>query len=666
LKACKAWVAFLHLHAHQRECEAPAEPPCIAITCATALRSTNGASTFRSFPHFTASKLAILALLALLAITLLCGCRPDSSRPGTTAAAPSGTPTARASVQTTPDPRSNPASSAATKDPPTPLSPIRFRTLGPESGFSFTRFDDQRGQWRILEANGGGVAVLDIDLDCWPDVFLTNGCRIPLDPTDRRTPGQLFRNRSDLKFQNVSTVSGLEQFGLGYGCAVADADEDGFDDLYLTRFGGNQFWHNNGDGTFTEIAAANGTLSGDWGSGAAFADLNRDGWQDLYVVNYLAESDTSPRLCAEPASPTGFIGCSPALFEGVADRIYLADGSGGYVDASAAAGLEQLRGKGLGVVICDLDGDHRSEIYVANDGEANFLFTVDVTESAPGQVPGVRLTDRALHANAALNEQGYAQASMGIAVGDLDNNSQTDLFLTHFYGDTNTVYLNQSTPGQLSFRDATRASALGPPSRRRLGFGTVAADFDGDGWDDIFVANGHVDDRSWMQGGQPFRMQAQLFINQQARFSDVSASAGDWFQDPWLGRGAATADFNQDGRLDIVVSCQLDPAVILINEFAATSAAAQKDPLLALLPLSHTGTRTPWGLKITDSVLNAVVELHPGESFQSACSRELLLPCTSEGTTFKVRWPAGDVIDMKSPMGQYFWLAERGLYPRKH
>ncbi|MEY3174174.1 MAG: hypothetical protein RLZZ436_2088, partial [Planctomycetota bacterium] len=549
----------------------------------------------------------------------------------------------------------------------TPISPVHFRTLGSKSGFDFTRFDDQRGQWRILEANGGGVAVLDIDLDCWPDVFLTNGCRIPLDPTDHRTPGQLFRNRSELKFENVSTAAGLLQFGLGYGCAVADADEDGFDDLYLTRYGGNQFWHNNGDGTFTEIAAENGTLCGEWGSSAAFADLNRDGWQDLYVVNYLNESDTNPRLCPESASPTGFIGCSPALFEGAADRIYLSDGTGHYLDASADAGITNTPGKGLGVVICDLDGDHSPEIYVANDGEANFLFSVDVATAAEGQIPGIRLTDHALTANAALNELGYAQASMGIAVGDLDHNSQTDLFLTHFYGDTNTLYLNHSTPGQLAFRDATRASALGPPSRQKLGFGTVAADFDGDGWEDIFIANGHVDDRSWMQGGQPFHMQAQFFTNHSGRFTDVSTSAGDWFQQAWLGRGAATADFNQDGRLDLVVSCQLAPAAILINENNPSTAPAEPHPASAsLIPVGFHGPRTPWGLKIHAADGGSTSVLLPGESFQSAGSREILLSGASPTSTFNTRWPSGKNTQIQPAPQQYFLSERHGLLPRRH
>jgi hypothetical protein len=556
------------------------------------------------------------------------------------------------------------------KPPEATVSPVQFHRLPPDSGFDFTRFDDQQGQWRILEANGGGVAVLDLDLDAWPDVFLTNGCRIPVSRDDQSTPGRLFRNQRQLKFTDVSESSGLKQFGLGYGCAVADADEDGFDDLYVTRYGGNQFWRNNGDGTFTEVAPANGTLSGDWGASAAFADLNQDGWQDLYVVNYLRESETAPRLCPEPNSPTGFIGCSPALFPGVPDRVFLADGAGNYIDASASAGLGQFPGKGLGVVICDLDGDRRSEIYVANDGEANFLFTVEVLPAASNSnIPEIRLHEKALEANAALNELGYAQASMGIASGDLDRNGRTDLFLTHFYGDTNTLYLNHSTPGQLSFQDATRASALGSPSRQKLGFGTLAEDFDGDGWDDIFVANGHVDNRSWMQGGQPFQMLPQLFINQNGRFADVTASAGEWFNQPWLGRGAAAADFNRDGRLDLVVSCQLAPAAILINHPASTNAptAAPETARNALVrPVGTASCRTPWGTQLTRSNQPALHQLLPGESFQSATDRVFLLPLLPGCAGATIHWPSGDQEEVAIDPGEFLLMEGRGLFELKY
>ena len=627
------------------------------------------------YPNSSACNSHFLRRLALaltaLAIALNHGCSNSSPQhadtPGTHATdstKPAFTPPQKI---TKPQPAN--LANHSSNTPPTP-PPIHFQTLPPESGFNFTRFDDQQGQRRILEANGGGVAILDLDLDAWPDVFLTNGCRIPIANDDLNTPGKLFRNRSQLRFNDVSNPSGLTQFGLGFGCAVADADEDGFDDLYITRYAGNQFWHNNGDGTFTEIASQNGSLSGDWGSSAAFADLNRDGWQDLYVVNYLKESDSKPRLCPDPASPTGFIGCSPALFPGVSDRVFLSTGDGSYIDASASAGLHQFPGKGLGVVISDLDGDFLPEIYVANDGEANFLFSIEVLPpTADSLIPQIRLHDHALEANAALNEVGYAQASMGIATGDLDHNGRTDLFLTHFYGDTNTLYLNHSSPGQLNFQDATRASALGPPSRLKLGFGTLAEDFNGDGWDDIFVANGHVDDRTWMQGGQPFQMQAQVFANHQSRFTDVSSSAGDWFNMAWLGRGAATADFNRDGLPDIAVSSQLAPATILINDSPPNSSeypSISPRNSANIRPIGTNSCRTPWGLILADESSNSVAGLLPGESFQSASDRSLCLPTSTRSAITKIRWPSTTEQAIKIPPGEFLLLEKHGLLSLVH
>lgn len=615
-------------------------------------------------PRRTHCRSFAIAALATLAVVLPCGCSnstQQNSSPDTANNTQSDHPKSPATQTTN---INQPPNTTAVTNPNTP-APVQFQTLPPESGFNFTRFDDQQGQWRILEANGGGVAILDLDLDAWPDVFLTNGCRIPTTQDDHSTPGRLFRNRSQLKFTDVSDPSGLKQFGLGYGCAVADADEDGFDDLYITRYRGNQFWHNNGDGTFTEIAADNGSLSGEWGSSAAFADLNRDGWQDLYVVNYLKESDSRPRLCPEPASPTGYIGCSPALFSGVPDTIFLSDGNGKYLDASADAGLQQLPGKGLGVVICDLDGDFLPEIYVANDGEANFLFTIEVLPTnANFGVPSIRLQDNAPHANAALNEIGYAQASMGIAAGDLDHNGLTDLFLTHYYGDTNTLYLNHSTQGQLSFQDATRASALGPPSRQKLGFGTLAEDFNGDGWDDIFIANGHVDDRTWMQGGQPFQMQPQIFTNHNGRFSDASASAGPWFSKPWLGRGAATADFNRDGKPDIVVSTQLAPAAILINNSPPPELeTSTTQNTTTIRPIGTSSCRTPSGLRLRSESGQITPLLHSGESFQSASDRSFRIHQIHQNSTAEIFWSTSQEQLLKLDPGEFVLLEGRGLLP---
>lgn len=513
---------------------------------------------------------------------------------------------------------------------------ITFETVPASSGFAFRRFDDMRGQHRILEVNGGGVGILDIEQDGWPDIFLPNGCSIPVRTDSKGTPGILFRNRFGQTFAEVNQQSGVQQYGLKFGCAVADRDNDGFDDFYLTAYGGNQLWANNGDGTFSEVAASTGVQCGEWGSSAAWADLNRDGNPDLYVANYLKESDENPTLCPDAESPDGLVGCSPAIIAGLPDRLFLSDGQGAYFDVTEAAGLSKLPGKALGVVICNLFGDAAPEIYVANDGEANFLFTVEVVDQPGITVPGVELTDIAVQSNAALNELGYAQAGMGVIAADFDRSGTADLFLTHFYGDTNTLYLNRSSVASCMFEDATRRSALGPPSRSKLGFGTVAADFNQDGWEDIAVANGHVDDRTWMKIPQPFRMTAQLFANDSGHFHEVSESAGEYFGQPRLGRGLAVADLNQDGQDDLVFSNQLDDAALLYNKSQTKYSTAR------LKLIGKESLREAIGATVTVHTNRSLYRhVVGGGGFQSTSSTDVVIPMEINEQTADIVWPGG-------------------------
>lgn len=442
----------------------------------------------------------------------------------------------------------------------------RFRTLTEADGLVFQRFDDISGQRRIMETTGGGVGMIDYDHDGWLDLCLTNGCRIPIDAQDRKTPSAIFRNLAGGQFRETSTPAHFQQFGYAQGCSVGDYDSDGFDDLYITAYGKNELWRNLGDGTFQPQATNAGCQVGVWSTSAAFADVNRDGLLDLYVVNYLEESDQNPHLCPNSTSPDGYEGCSPAIFSGVDDVLFLGDGQGGFQDITQSAGIAGTAGKGLGVVILDLDLDGTSEIYVANDGEANFLFKSEKNTTTPGTW---KVTDQAFASGVALNERGFAQASMGIAAGDYNQDGLSDLFLTHFYGDTNTLYVNS---GGLMFTEATRQSGLGAASRQMLGFGTSFFDYDNNGSLDLFVANGHVDDRTWQKPPQPYAMLPQLFRNQlDGTFLDLSNLAGDYFQDVWLGRGVASGDFNRDGLMDLAVSHQLSPSVVLLNETPISS-----------------------------------------------------------------------------------------------
>ncbi|HEY2250438.1 MAG TPA: CRTAC1 family protein, partial [Planctomycetaceae bacterium] len=590
----------------------------------------------------------IFAALLYGCITAIAGC---GNGPG----APAGTGkagTAKDPAAAAPRPDASTASLPPPKTRPAGLLPS-FRMIGRESGLAFERNDDIRGLRRILEANGGGAALFDFDKDGWLDVFLTNGCRLPLKLDDRRTPSELFRNQGDMHFQVVTGLSLLAQFGFATGCAVGDFDADGFDDLYVAALGPDALWRNQGDGTFADVTAQAGTHAPQWGSSAAFADINGDGHLDLYVVNYLAESDESPKLCPNPASPDGYMQCPPAMFDGAEDVLFLSDGAGRFVNVTDAAGIGGRRGKGLGVVISDFDGDGHPEIFVANDGEANFLF-VPISEEPVSEELKLKFREQALTSGIALNESGYAQANMGIAAGDYDANGTLDLFITTFFGDTNTLFANR---GGLIFEDVTRTAKLAATTRNKLGFGTVFLDADNNGWLDLFVANGHVDDRTWMAHGEPYRMRPQIYRNAgDGSFDDVSEWSGEYFHKEWLGRGVALGDLDRDGKIDAVVSHQLAPSLGLRNETPGDDAA------LVLVLVGTASNRNGYGARVTvlDAQPNLVRELVSGGSFQSASAPEIHIGLGAKvPQAIQIRWPSGTV-DTHRGLVAGVWTAIEG------
>ena len=444
--------------------------------------------------------------------------------------------------------------------PASPAAPvtssIRFRDATTDWGMDFTRDDDIGPLRRILEANGGGVGVLDYDMDGWPDLLLTNGCPLPLSRAALRVPDPLYRNLAGTRVMSSGPQAGIAAVGYHHGCTVGDWNSDGFPDLYIAGLGKNLFYVNQGDGTFTEEAADLGIEVRSWSSSPVFADLDGDGFLDLYVTNYVVTGDDPPRLCPNAKCPDGYVSCPPTLFEGAPDVCFRSDGMGGFVDVTQAWNLVGEGSKGLGCVVADLDQNGVPDIFVSNDGVPNYCFMRPSLQKP--------YTDEALIRGVAMDAQGRAPSNMGVAVGDADGNGWLDLLVTEFYSEPNTYY--QAT-GQGDFQDLSRQAHLAAPSLMVMGWGTLFLDPDNDGGLDLFVSNGHLEDRRWSLPDLPYQMQPQLFQNNRnGKFDEITSVCGDYFQKKWLGRGVASVDLNRDGRVDLVVSHQLDRSSIVLNE----------------------------------------------------------------------------------------------------
>ncbi len=558
-------------------------------------------------------------------------------------------------------------SGAGTSQPSPAGARPRFTNIAPDCGVQFVRFDDIGPLHRILESNGGGVALFDYDADGALDLFFTNGCKLPLKLNDSEHSNEFFRNRGDGRFERATDFAGLMRHGFWCGCAAADFDNDGFDDLYVTGLKASRHWRNNGDGTFTDITEAAGTAGSGWGSRAAWADLNGDGSLDLFVVKYLDTSDDPPRLCRQPAAPDGYVGCSPTEFRASDDILFLSQGDGSFLNASRACQIVGVDGKGLGVAIFDADGNGAPDIFVTNDGTPNFLY-MNPGPLKPGQaVDGLLAApvfqEQAAELGVAVNRMGAATSSMGVTVGDYDADSWPDIVVTNFYLEGDTLFHNQVGQG---FTDDTPSTGLGPASRLVLGFGIEFLDFDNDGWLDLFVANGHVDDMRWQKGNPPYRMPPQLFQNERnGRFADVSRVAGEYFAGEWLGRGVAVGDIDNDGDIDVVVSHQLDPACILRNDTQANAAQPARAAFIRLVGRGASN-RSAIGARVETGHLDLQFSrfVIGGGSFQSSSDRRIHLGLGRHAILpeVTVTWPSGTRETWREVApGDYLGIEAQGL-----
>lgn len=511
---------------------------------------------------------------------------------------------------------------------------IHFEDQAAQAGLNF-RFvsgdDPEKPGMRTFEFTGGGVGVIDYDMDGWPDLYLTQGGEWPLDARDRVPLDRLFRNDGQGHFGDVTAGAVLVEDRYSQGLTVGDINQDGFPDLYIANLGLDRVFLNQGDGTFEDITESVGLRDDDWSTSCVLADFNGDALPDCFVVNYLQGPDLATKVCK---NGDGRIrACTPHEFAAAPDRLLLNTGDGRFTDITQAADIKDANGKGLGVVALDADGSGRLSIFVANDTTGNSLWTPE-----PASADGTpKFVDRALLAGVALDRDGRSQACMGVGADDVDGDGLIDLFVTNYYDESNTFF-HQMTAGL--FEDATLDTRLREPSLKQLGFGTQFLDADRDGWLDLIVLNGHVDDERYR--GVPYQMRPQCFRNLEAgRFVEVPQDkCGDWFTKPTLGRSLARVDWNRDGRDDFVATHRDELVGLLTNQ------TQPKGYGISLRLIGTRSNRDAIGAKIQVQTGSRTLtrQLVAGDGYQASNDRRILMSVGPQEIiqTLTITWPSGE------------------------
>ena len=504
----------------------------------------------------------------------------------------------------------------------------QFRDVSAQSGLDFELVSGTAEKPYILESMTGGVAFIDYDNDGWIDVYLVNGGTLgTLQDGSSRATDRLYLNNRDGTFADVTSKVGLGDGSWGMGVAVADVDNNGYNDIYVTNYGPNHLYLNRGDGTFQNAATVE-TEGAEWSSSAAFGDYDADGDVDVYVTNYLefdpGDLPDDSQLCRYRGIR---VQCAPRGMIPAADRFYANPGAGRFQDATTKSGIGAVPDSyGLGVVWTDYDGDGDQDIYVANDSTANFLFQNNGDKS---------FSEIALLAGVALSADGKEQAGMGVDFGDYDNDSRMDLVVTNFSDDYNTLYRGV---GDGLFRDVSSRSGLGEPTWPKLSWGVQFTDFDLDGFLDIVIADGHVyPEVDRHDFGIRYRQPNSAFRNQgDGTFQEIALpnrSTG-----PYSSRGLAAGDFDNDGRIDLLIA-NLDARPTLLRGSAT-------DGHWLLLDLRGTASnRSALGARVTLEAggLRQFREVRSGGSYQSHSDLRLHfgLGEHKKADVISIRWPSG-------------------------
>jgi len=511
--------------------------------------------------------------------------------------------------------------------------PGKFVDITPSSGINFQYQASHTTKKYLLETMGPGVALFDYDNDGRLDIFVVNGAPLS-DPmakgaipqkTGPKYWNRLYHQKSDGTFEDATEKAGLQGAGYGMGVAVGDYDNDGFEDLYVTAYGGNKLYHNNGNGTFTDVTEKAGVAGSGWSTSALWVDLDNDGLLDLVVLRYL-QWDFDDVWCGEHRE--GYRAyCHPDYFKPIAPLVYHNDGNGHFAEVSEKIGLAKA-GKGLGIALADYDRDGKVDLFVANDSMLEFLFH----NKGDGTFEEV-----GLFSQVAADGDGRTFAGMGVDFADYNNDGKPGLVITDLANQRYALYKND---GEGLFSYATITSGLGQVTMPHSGWGIRFIDYDNDGWKDLLVAQGHdLDTVELTSPNLHYREPMSLIRNTGNGFVDVSAESGPVFQQPWVARGLAIGDVDNDGCVDAVVTTNDGGLHVLHNETATTN------HWLTLKLVGHKSNRDGIGAEVLlkTSAGMQLATVSTGGSYLSSSDKRVHfgLGADTRVATIEIRWPSG-------------------------
>jgi hypothetical protein len=519
------------------------------------------------------------------------------------------------------------------------------------TGITFRHTSDPEKKY-IVESMSGGVLLLDYDRDGWVDIYLTNSPSVDMALKNQKSRGALYRNNHDGTFTDVTDKAGIAAPCFAFGGAVADYNNDGWPDIYVTCLGGNVLYRNNGDNTFSDVTAKAGLADGRWSTGASFGDYDGDGFVDLMVVNYVDfHLNDLPLFGSNPTCTYRGIAvqCGPRGLKGGGDSLFHNNGDGTFTNVSKSAGVDDPTGYyGMGVVFADLNNTGKPDIYVANDSTPNYLYRNE---------GGGKFTEMGLESGTAVSEDGSEQGSMGIAIGDYNHTGRPSIYITNFANEYDTLYRNE---GNWDFRDVSYKAGVAASSITGVKWGTAFADLDNDGWLDLITVAGHVYPQVDVLPGQGgYRQPKILDMNQRdGTFCDASAQAGPALQQKRVSRGLAVGDLFNDGNLDVVINDLDGPPMILRNRgipgrhWISLELAGTKSNRLAI------GAR----VKLIAGGMTQTEEIHSGGSYLSQNDLRIHfgLGSAEKVDSVEIRWPSGKVETIKDLAADKFYSVLEG------